>query len=661
MKTDPVLLEIMSHTLASITDEIGYTVKRIAHSLYIREADDFTSALVTVEGKVFAYPAKVGVSLFVDQDCGPTIRLVPDVEPGDVIITNHPYLSEGMASHLPDLHFLVPYFDAGRLVCYGWLYAHFSDVGGRVPGSLSPSNVDLFQEGLQIPPMKLCRRGEFVQDTLALIVANTRTPTSNIGDIRALVAAAMIAQQRISQVIAKYGVDVFVQSQYDLIEYAGLRARAVFRRIPDGDYESWDYMDDDLLCNIPVRLRVRMSVRDGIVELDFTGTDPQTPAAYNIPSCGKRNHWLTPRLMAFVVTYDKDIPRNSGLFDPIRVKVPKGSILNPEFPASVGLRATPATRLGDVILGALVQAVPTLVPAAPCGTAVPIVFSGQGRDGSTPAVLIVQWCDGGSGARLGLDGNDGRGGSNANMSNNPIETVEDGSPVVVESYALRPDSAGPGRWRGGVGITVTVRVLCDGASMLARNSDRFRFAPWGACGGRFASNTRTVRNLGRDDETEIGKIDQLELAAGDTLTMMIPGGGGYGDPLDRDPLATLADVQRGLVSIKGALRDYGVIVREGLVDVAATERARAGRAGAFDTRLGLDPERLAWGAVFDDEAMNMLVAKLERLPAGQRWATRKRLLEGAFPGLRTRGFKPTEVFSDVEGARNKLAALLARL
>ena len=661
MKTDPVVLEILSNTLTSITDEIGFTIKRIAHSLYIREADDFTSALVTTEGKVFAYPARVGVSLFVDQDCGATIRAVPNVHPGDVIITNHPYLSEGMASHLPDLHLLVPYFHGTRLVCYGWLYAHFSDVGGRVPGSLSPSNTDLFQEGLQIPPMKLCSGGEFVTETLAMISANSRTPASNLGDIRALVAAAMIAQRRISDVIEKYGADVFVQCQDDLIEYAALRSRAVLRRIPDGVYESWDYMDDDLLSNIPVRLRVKMTVSDGLIELDFTGTDPQTPAAYNIPSCGKRNHWLTPRLMAFVVTYDKDIPRNSGLFDPIRVIVPKGSILNPEYPASVGLRAAPATRLGDVILGALVRAVPHLVPAAPCGTAVPIVFSEPARGGGEPRVLIVQWCDGGSGGRPGLDGNDGRGGSNANMSNNPIETVEDGSSVVVEQYALRPDSGGPGKWRGGVGLTITFRAMCNGASVLARNSDRFRFAPWGVAGGRPSVNTRMVLNLGRADEREIGKIDVLPLKAGDTITLMIPGGGGYGDPFERDPQATLQDVRRGVVTLQSARQDYGVVISDGDVDAAATSAARAGLARSEAAALTYDAERVAWESVCDDQTMGALVGKLEKFPALRRWEVRKKLFEHAIPGLCGPGAKPTAFLTDASEARTRLLGAIAAL
>lgn len=658
MKTDPVLLEILSNTLTSVTDEIGFTIKRIAHSLYIREADDFTSALVNIDGKVFAYPGRVGVSLFVDQDCGATIRAVPNVAPGDVIITNHPYLSEGMASHLPDLHLLVPYFHEGRVVCYGWLYAHFSDVGGRVPGSLSPSSTDLFQEGLQIPPIKLFAGGEFVPDTLALINCNSRTPASNLGDVRAMISAAMIAQVRISEIIGKYGPDVFVQAQADLIEYAAIRSRAVLRRIPDGVYEAWDYMDDDLLSDIPLRLRVKMSVADGLIELDFSGTDPQTPAAYNIPSCGKRSHWFTPRLMAFIVTHDKDIPRNSGLFEPISAIVPKGSILNPEFPASVGLRATPATRLADVIQETLVRAVPEMAPAAPCGTAIPIVFSEPNAEGSGHKVLIVQWCDGGSGARPGADGTDGRGGSNANMSNNPIETVEDGSSVVVENYGLRIDSGGPGKWRGGVGLSITFRALCDGANVLARNSDRFRFAPWGAAGGMPSVNTRTILNQGRPDEREIGKIDILPLQAGDTITVMIPGGGGYGDPFTRAPQMVLQDVRRGLVSVNGAADNYGVVIVRDAVDERATTRLRAARPTVKTQAITYDAERLAWESVFDDSTMNELIAKLERLPPARRWEVRRQVITSVLPGLTQRGSKPSVLIGDPVQSRARLRAAI---
>lgn len=633
MKTDPVTLEILSHKLSSITDEIGFTIKRIAHSLYVREAHDFTTALVTKDGRVFAYPSRVGVSLFVDQNCGATIRSMPDVVPGDVIVTNHPYLSEGMASHLPDLHLLVPYFHGNEVVCYGWLFAHFSDVGGRVPGSLSPSSADLFQEGLQIPPVKLYSGGKFVTDILSIINCNSRTPSSNTGDIRAMIAAALIAQERISEIIGKYGVQTFRQVQEDLISYSAARAKAVLKRIPNGSYEAWDYMDDDFSSNIPLRFRVTLTASDGEITLDFTGTDPQTPSSYNIPSCGRRSHWFTPRLMAFILTYDPEIPRNSGIFESVNVVVPKGSILNPEAPAAVGLRATSATRLADVIQETLARAVPELVPAAPCGTAVPLVFSEVDPVTNLQKVLIVQWCDGGSGARFGMDGTDGRGGSNANMSNNPIETVEDGSSVVVEDYRLRVDSGGPGKWRGGVGITITFRALCDGAKVLARNSDRFRFAPWGLAGGLPSLNTRTILNLGREDEIEIGKIDILLLRRGDTVTMMIPGGGGYGDPLERDPDAVLKDVQLGFVSVERALADYGVVVTAGTVDAIRTVKARKAHVRREPEIIAYDAQRTAWELVCDDDLMMELTARLQRYPAIQRWEIRKRLLEEAMPGL----------------------------
>ncbi|GIL02483.1 MAG: hydantoinase B/oxoprolinase [Alphaproteobacteria bacterium] len=663
MLTDPVTLEILSHKFSSVTDEIGYTIKRIAHSLYIREAHDFTSALVTNDGRVFAYPSRIGVSLFVDQNCGSAIKAMPDVQPGDVIITNHPYLTEGMASHLPDLHLLVPYFHEGQVICYGWLFAHFSDVGGRVPGSLSPSNADLFQEGLQIPPVKLYSGGEFVTDILAIINCNSRTPSSNTGDIRAMISAALVAQERISQIIARYGIDAFLQSQADLIQYSAQRSRDVLRRIPDGVYEAWDYMDDDLLSDIPLRLRLKMTVSDGLLELDFSGTDPQTPTSYNIPSCGRRSHWFTPRLMAFILTHDRDIPRNSGLFEPISVVVPQGTVLNPEFPAAVGLRATAATRLADVIQEALFRAAPDLVPAAPCGTAIPIVFSEFDAATHRERILIVQWCDGGSGARRGMDGIDGRGGSNANMSNNPIETVEDSASVVIEDYALRSDSGGPGRWRGGVGITLTFRVLCDGARILARNSDRFRFAPWGASGGRYSSYTRTVLNMGTTAEREVGKIDMLSLNKGDRVTVMIPGGGGYGDPFERNPEATRDDVARGLVSVEGAARDYGVVIVDGGIDFAATARRRAERQSqpAGPSAVSYDPQRLAWESVCDDKTMNSLVARLENYPAVRRWDMRRELFAEILPGLQGSQTNLTFMMRDPEPMRQRLRRAIAVL
>src|SRR4051812_16483030 len=234
MRLDPITLEILNNKVSSVAEEAGFTVQRTGRTLYVKETADFATALATLDGRFFAYPNAIGVSGFIDLDCGPTIRAVKDLKPGDVIITNHPYQSEGLVTHIPDLHLVVPYFYDGQLVCFGWSFLHSSDMGGRVPGSISPSNSEIYQEGLLIPPIKLCIEGRMNEDLISLIRTNCRTPDDNIGDLQAMLAAHKVAERRVSELIEQHGLDTFMQAQDDLIRYAAIKAREVLRRLPDG-------------------------------------------------------------------------------------------------------------------------------------------------------------------------------------------------------------------------------------------------------------------------------------------------------------------------------------------------------------------------------------------------------------------------------------------
>jgi len=661
MDISPVLLDIISNKVTSVAEEAGFTIKRIGHSLYVKETSDFGTALVNLAGKAFAYPSATGVSGFVDVDCGPTIRAVEDLQPGDVIITNHPYLSEGLATHTPDIHLVVPYAYQGKIVCYGWSFLHCSDISGKVPGSISPSNTELFQEGLLIPPIKLMTGGKFNQDTVRLLRANSRTPDANIGDIKAMISAHKIAERRVAETIEQYGLDVFMQSQHDLIEYAALKAREVLRTIPDGEYEFWDWMDDDLVTRIPLRIRVKMTARDGKVHLDFSGTDPQTLASYNVPTMGRRHVWLTLRLMAFICTYDKTIPLNSGIFEHITVTVPEGSLLNPVFPASVGVRHASALRVNDVIGGVVHLAAPERMLACVGGVVIPVVLAEPSLGGKRN-VLVIQSMIGGMGGRYGIDGVDGRGSGLSNMSNNPLESVEANAAVVMSHYMLRPDSGGPGKWRGGCGIQLTFEVLRDGCSVLGRGMERFRFQPWGVEGGLPGAGSETILNMGRPGERALGKIDIVHLKKGDTFTVLTPGGGGYGDAFERDPEAVLLDVRRGLVSLASAERDYGVVIRDGAVSPAATDKARAARARTAPQKgFVFDRNRQLWDQVCDDETMNALTQALSRFPAEDRSEARRRLFVRVFPELE--GPQPdfATLFKDPSAQRRRLCDAICEL
>ncbi|MCC7427751.1 MAG: hydantoinase B/oxoprolinase family protein [Alphaproteobacteria bacterium] len=656
MPLDPVTLGILSHKFSAATDEMTLNLKRASRSVYVKEAADFGTGLVDLEGHIFAFPASTSVSA-IERECGATIAAVPDLADGDVIITNDPYRSRGLATHLPDLHIVQPYFHDGRIIAYGWCFIHFMDMGGRVPASISPSNSEIFQEGLIVPPCKIVKRGRIDQEILAIIAANCRTPHQNVADIKAMLGALGTGRKRIADIIGQHGIAEFEAARQEVQDYAAAKARAVLRRIPDGVYDFWDYMDDDLVTGIPVRFRVRMTVKDGEIEVDTSGTDPQVRAAFNLPTHGFRHPWLAVRLTQFMLTYDRSLPLNYGMYRHIKAVNPPGTVLNAEFPDAVGVRHSSAHRYNDALSGAMMKACPDLMPAPTSGVIVPIVLAELDERGGRN-VTVVEPLVGGRGACHGLDGTDARDNSAANLSNHPVETIEAEIGAMIRRYDVRCDSGGPGEWRGGVGQIVAIEILRDNSMLLARGMDRMRFIAWGYDGGAPSAPLRLIVNQGRPDEREYGKIDELLLKAGDTVTFLSPGGGGYGDPYRRAPEAVERDVRLGFVSREAAARDYGVVIAEdGTVDAAATA-ARRDRRMAATQPDGFDfgPERRAWEAVFDDATMLELNRRLGRLPKPQRQPLRRRIFDAVAPELGARArIRFADAFADTDAARRRLA------
>jgi len=633
MQIDPVTLEILNTRVAAASEEMALTLKRTGRSLYVKEAVDFAVGLVDLKGKFFATPRNFGSAL-IDYDCMPTITGAGELEDGDVILTNHPYFSGGLVNHTPDLTFIKPYFHAGSIVCYGYDFIHSTDVGGKVPSSISPTNSEIFQEGLLIPPLKIKKRGRLNEDLLALYRANVRTPDLNLQDMSAMFAAIETGERRVAEIIASHGVETFLTAQEDLQEYAAEKSRAVLRRIPNGEYDFWDFMDDDAVTPIPVRLRVRATVRDGTVHLDYSGTDPQVLSAYNVPTLSTRHPWLTTRIMHYVTTHDPTTPLNAGIFEPVTTHVPVGAILNPEFPAATGVRAATAYRCNDAATGALSHGVPRDMPAPSGGAMVPVVLAEFDKRTNRRNVLVLNSIIVGSGARYGSDGYDGVDGSISTIRNTPAEKSELEAGVEILEYRLNPDSAGPGRWRGGLGLLFMFRVTQGGSAVLGRGLERFRFRPWGMAGGKPGANMRVVLNRGTEGERDLGKIDMVPVAEGDTVTFMTPGGGGYGDPFLRDPAAVLADVRAGYVSPESAERDYGVVIRDGAVDHGATAAHRVSRPIETD-ELAFDfgPERRSWDEVFTDERMSDLNRLLLEVPSSVRQTVREGVYYRVVPNL----------------------------
>lgn len=659
MKLDSVTLAILGNKLAAVSEEMCLTLQRTGRTLYVKETADFACALAGVDGRFFAYPRSIGVSGFVGLECLPTIAAVGLLEPGDVILTNDPYRSEGLSTHLPDLHMIEPYFHEGRIVAYGWCFVHCSDVGGRVPSSISPVNTEIFQEGLRIPPVKLMRRGEMVPEVRLFLDANSRTPEANMGDIRAMLAALAAGRRRLEQTLAQHGIDAVATAATDLMAYAAQKARAVLKRVPDGTYRFSDYLDDDAATRLPVRIALAATFADGTVHLDFTGTDPQVATAMNIPSRGRPHAWLTLRVLALVNTLDPTTPLNAGLLEPVRITAPEGSLVNPQEPAATGVRHAAAIRVNDVLNGAFGQALPEVMPAASSGTVIPVVMAEpDGRGGRR--VQVIEPMIGGTGARSGRDGVDGRDSGISNLANNPVETVEAELGVEIQRYALRPDSGGAGRWRGGCGMELTFRALTDDTNVLGRGMERLLFRPWGSNGGKPGAPGELIVNRGRPDERRLGKIDVLTINAGDTVTFLTPGAGGWGDPAQRTTDAVLHDLRNGFVTVEAAARDYGVVMRGSELDIEATETRRAAlrRASGTGTR---GPERERWDAVFAPEVMDRLNRHLVALPGSARQRQRRDIFDRVLSGLPD-GFPRTEAADDaLRSARARLEAAAAEL
>ncbi|WP_109463855.1 hydantoinase B/oxoprolinase family protein [Albibacillus kandeliae] len=631
---DPVLLEILGNKFASVTEEMCLTLQRTGRTLYVKETADFACALAGLDGRFFAYPRSIGVSGFVGLECLPAIEAVIEVqgalEPGDVILTNDPYRSTGLATHLPDLHMIEPYFHEGEIVAYGWCFVHCSDVGGRVPSSISPVNTEIFQEGLRIPPVKLMRRGEMSPEVRLFLDANSRTPDANMGDIRAMLASLATGRRRVAQMLGQHGQAELTAAQEALMSYAAGKAEAVLRQMPEGRYSFSDYLDDDAASRLPVRLSVTVEIKDGSVHLDFTGTDPQVATAMNIPSCGRPHAWLTLRMLALVQTLDRSAPLNAGLLRPLSIHTPLGTLVNPEEPAATGVRHAAAIRVNDILNGAFGLALPDVLPAAASGTVIPIVMS-EPKPAGGRMVQVIEPLIGGTGARRGHDGVDGRDSGISNLANNPVETVEAELGVEVLHYGLRPDSGGAGQWRGGCGMELSFRVLTDGSHVLGRGMERLLFRPWGQAGGQPGQPGSLVINEGHPREHRLGKIDVLEVKSGDIVTFRTPGAGGYGDPMQRAPEAVLADVEAGFVTADHARRAYGVALCDGQIDHEATAALRKGAATNAGTVFG--PERDTWDGIFAPELMDRLNAALLALPLSRRQSRRREIFETVLADL----------------------------
>jgi N-methylhydantoinase B len=660
MKTDSIELEVFGKIFGALAEQMGFTIVRTAHTTFVRETQDFGVALATTDGWFFAYPRTLGASTLLGLPFADCIRAIDRYEPGDVIFTNDPFSSKAGCTHVPDLTVFAPVFVGDELLCFTWGFIHSSDIGGAVPGSIAPSLSDTFQEGIRLPPTKLYRRGEVNEDVRRILQTNVRIPQQMWGDIQALRAGFHVANRKLQELARRYGTKKLRTVMDDLLLYSESKARRVFEQIPAGRYEFADYLEDDTVSDVPIRINLAMTVDKGTIHLDYTGTDPQVASAYNIPTAGKIHPWVIVGLGYFVASQDPDTPTNAGFFRALSVTLPEGSLVNPIFPAAIGLRSVTGVRILDVLMGALGQAIPDKVPVAGSGLATIVLLSVPDYERGGRRINVINPCVGGSGGRPMDDGFDGSDYTLGFMRNTPAEILEAETFILIHEFAYVPDSSGPGKYRGGLGVSLEFQVFAPDATLIARGMERTRFDPWGGHGGLpGARMVPALVNPGTPRERSIRKIDLLRLEPGDVVRIRTSGGGGYGDPLDRDPERVWGDVEQGFVSRGAAERVYGVVLDgDAGVDLTETARRRAQlrqtKRPTEDFPYSLGESRRQYERIWTKEARAALLEVLDRLPVLMRYRVKNEIHAALTPNGRTSAISPEEVMGAWGNLRSRL-------
>ena len=580
---DPITASVVQGALENIAIEMGHKLMRMAYSSIIRESEDFGAALVDTQCRQLceskqSTPLQSGPIPGYIKGILRTLKARGEkIEPGDVIMHNDPY---GGSSHGPDVLFCVPVFRKGELVGYSATTAHHLDIGALSPGSCGIVDaMDVYAEGLQFKAIKVYDRGVKNDMVWHMLRDNIRASHLVVDDMEAQIAAARIGADRFVDLIDRYGLDTVNAASEAMMDASERMMRDAIEKIPDGVYKSvghidgYEESDDPKEKNLPIAVTV--TVKGSDITVDLTGTAEQINLPINMPLEGTVDVaiWLTIRSILVDTAVYGNVPQNSGLTRPIKIIAPEGTLANPVFPAPVIARFCPGLMVADTVMRALSEAVPKQVSAG-VGNLKVIAFSGL-EDGRHWVHMEI--FEGAYGGRYGLDGMDAVDTLYANTRNNPIEDIESHLPLRVNRYELRENVVPAGKWRGGIGAIREFTMLGDGGFSVEGEGHLYR--PWGFLGGhdgetsglRFESLAGEARDLP-------SKLPYRASKAGDHFVAIGPCGGGYGDPLERDPEKVLDDVLDGYITAEAALADYGVVVNQELeVDAPATERTRAER------------------------------------------------------------------------------------
>ncbi|MGF7150410.1 N-methylhydantoinase B [Sphingomonas zeicaulis] len=559
---DPVTLEVIENALRNARTEMDATLVRTAMSPGIREQGDAFPLIADHQGRMIVGQFGSYIGPFLDGYDG-------TIEDGDMIMLSDPYSVGGAISHSNDWLVLLPVFKDGRLIAYTSMFGHQSDIGGMVPGSMPIHATSIFQEGVRIPPVKIWKKGEYNADLIDLIMTQVRTPDWCKADLNALIASCRVAARRVVEMAERFGDDVFVAATEELLQRNYRAMKQLIASSVGVDPVSFeDYICDDGMGYGPYKIKCTMWREGEKVILDFSGTDPQSPASINF--------FLNENMLKMffgiymIMVFDPQILFNDGFYDLIDVRIPKGSLLKPEFPAALSGRTHALGRIFDVLGALLGQKTPEFLNAAGFSSSPHLFYSGTDRKGKYFQLFQIGF-GGVPGRPLG-DGPDGHSLFPA-FTNVPNEFLERYFPMVIERYETAPDSGGAGLHRGGNGIHMTYRFLEPGN--IAIHDDRWFVPPWGVNGGKPAQRARKILEKADGTQLMVGnKQEDIPVEAGDQLHFITWGGGGWGDPLERDPALLEKEIRQGLVTAEGA-RAYGVVIADGVADAAATEALRA--------------------------------------------------------------------------------------
>lgn len=560
---DGVTVDIIENSLRNAREEMDAVLFRTAMSPGIREQGDCFPLIAAKSGKMVVGQFGSFIGPFMEAYEG-------DIEEGDVILTNDPYMCNAAVSHLPDWLVLVPVFKDGRHIAWSAMFGHMSDNGGMVPGSIPIEATTIYQEGIRIPPTKLYKKGQLQSDILELILHNVRTPQWNRFDLNALVAACNTAAKRCVEMAERFGDDVFYSTMDIVLERNHLAMKAIIEMfIPEEPRVFEDYLCDDGMGMGPYKIKCKMWREGSVAHFDFDGTDPQAQSSVNFYMNEDMFKMFFGSFTINVV--DPQIVFNDGFYDLVEVNIPQGSLLKPNFPAALSGRTHALGRIFDVLGALLGMGAPEMMLNAAGFSDSPHLFY-SGYDDNNEWFQLFQIGFGGVPGRPVGDGPDGHS-LWPGFTNVPNEFIESYFPLRIERYETIPDSGGAGLHRGGNGLSVAYRFLCDGD--IGIHDERWLTYPWGVLGGD--TGLRSTKRLVREDGSEewLGsKVEGIKVKAGDVLYFNTWGGGGWGNPLEREAELVLADVNRRLVTVDGARR-YGVVIVDGAVDAAATETLRA--------------------------------------------------------------------------------------